>query len=223
MVYINRAFQALAIASFAVADDAPVKTNSPESAKYIAKFSDNIEGSVVFSTTSNSTVKVDVDFDGLPSSGGPFAYHVHVVQVPSDGNCTATLGHLNPYDGSVNATSPAAKEVGDLSGKHGVIDDQSYQTSYIDEYISLEETDPAFVGNRSVVVHFANNTRLACANITEYSVSSNSSSNSSSSSSSNSSSNSSNSTLTSGNAAVVNYGNAPVLLGAVAAAVGLLI
>lgn len=211
MVGINRAFQALAIASLASADDAPVKTNSPESAKYIAKFSGNIEGSVVFSTTSNSTVQVDVEFDGLPSYGGPFAYHVHVDPVPSDGNCTATLGHLNPYDGSTNATSPAAKEVGDLSGKHGVIDDQSYQTSYIEEYISLEETDPAFVGNRSVVVHFANNTRLSCANITDYYVSSNSSSNSS------------NSTLSSGNAAVANYGNAPLLLGAVAAAVGLLI
>ncbi len=35
---------------------------------------------------------------------------------------------------------------------------------YIDDYVSLNPNDPAFMGNRSLVIHFYNGTRFACAN-----------------------------------------------------------
>lgn len=37
--------------------------------------------------------------------------------------------------------------------------------SYVDPYISLAPNTPAFAGNRSIVVHFANKTRITCANL----------------------------------------------------------
>lgn len=207
MVQIQQVLQAFSIASL-VAADAPVKTNSPEGAKYIATFNDKIEGTVKFSTASNKTVQVEVDLSGLPSSGGPFPYHIHALPVPANGDCLGTKGHLNPYNGSESAQTPEGKEAGDLSGKHGVITEQSFQASYIEQYISLNENDPAFAGNLSVVVHFANTTRIACANITK---------------DTSGSSNDTTSTVSSANAAVVNSGNGQILLGAAAAALGLLI
>ncbi|OBA22621.1 hypothetical protein METBIDRAFT_31492 [Metschnikowia bicuspidata var. bicuspidata NRRL YB-4993] len=85
--------------------------------------------------------------------------------VPADGNCEGTLGHFNPYSGIQNAGSLAEFEVGDLSGKHGVINGSSLRESYSDQFISLNPGNRAFVGDRSIVVHYANMTRLACANI----------------------------------------------------------
>lgn len=204
MVCIKRVINTLSIACLTVAD-APVKENSPMDAHYIARFDDKIQGFIDFSTTSERTVKVHVNISGLPAEGGPFPYHVHVLPVPSNGDCYGTLGHLNPYNGSEAAEWPAAKEVGDLSGKHGPITDQSFQASYIEQYLSLNKDDLAYVGNRSVVIHFANDTRLVCANITSISNSSHASS-----------------TIPTANAAVLN-GFSPGPAGAAAAALGLLI
>ncbi|QLL35120.1 hypothetical protein HG536_0H04960 [Torulaspora globosa] len=153
------------LATFVIGS-APVKTNSPTDVKYVARFENKIEGSIEFSSP-NGSVLVNVNLSGLPASGGPFPYHIHLLPVPADGNCTGAGGHLNPYNGSEAATASADKEVGDLSGKHGRITDQSFTTSYIEQYISLNETDLAFIGNLSVVVHFSNSSRLACANITK--------------------------------------------------------
>lgn len=205
-VCIKQAIQLLIMASFAIAD-APVKANSPDNAMYVARFNNRIEGTVEFSSTSNHSVRVDVNLSGLPSSGGPFPYHVHVLPVPSDGDCYGTLGHLNPYNGSESAESAAEKEVGDLSGKHGAISGQSFETSYIEQYLSLNVEDPAFVGNRSVVIHYANDTRIACANITFIPEISNNT----------------HSSISSANAAVSNFGKFPLSFGAVAAVFGLLI
>jgi hypothetical protein len=58
-----------------------------------------------------------------------------------------------------------------LSGKHFNIDStfesQTFQRSYLDLYLSTNPEDPAFFGNRSVVVHALNGTRLNCANFTQ--------------------------------------------------------
>ena len=40
--------------------------------------------------------------------------------------------------------------------------------SYVDRYISLIAGSGAFAGNRSIVVHLANKTRIACANFVPY-------------------------------------------------------
>lgn len=54
--------------------------------------------------------------------------------------------------------------MGDLSGKHGTISSDSFETTYLDQFASTVEGDGAFFGNRSFVIHWANGTRLACAN-----------------------------------------------------------
>lgn len=159
-----------AIAAVAVAGPAPISTDSPTNIIYKATFDKGgITGFVSFSST-NGSVLVDVNLANLPNYGGPFLYHVHQKPVPTDGNCYGTLDHLNPYNGSMTATSPAYMEVGDLSGKHGAIPSTSYTTSYIDQYLSLNPANPAYLGGLSVVVHLNNLTRIGCANITLYSV-----------------------------------------------------
>lgn len=96
------------------------------------------------------------------------AYHLHVAPVP-DGNCTATLAHLDPYIRGeatpCDKTAPATCQVGDLSGKHGTIpaDVGEWETSYVDLYASTLEGIGAFFGNRSIVVHYPNKTRITCA------------------------------------------------------------
>jgi hypothetical protein len=52
--------------------------------------------------------------------------------------------------------------VGDLSGKHGAINTSIVGDSYNANYVGIG----AFFGNRSITVHFANKTRITCANFT---------------------------------------------------------
>ena len=96
-------------------------------------------------------------------------YHIHDQPVPSNGNCTATLAHLDPYiRGEVppcDRTRLQTCQVGDLSGKYGTIPGTgTYQTSYLDLFTSTQQGPASFFGNRSVVIHTANTTRLTCAN-----------------------------------------------------------
>lgn len=57
-------------------------------------------------------------------------YHIHGLPVPADGNCSATLGHLDPTDrGELHACEVAAPQTcqaGDLAGKHGNITSTSF-------------------------------------------------------------------------------------------------
>lgn len=95
-------------------------------------------------------------------------YHLHVDPVPSDGNCTKTLAHLDPTERGeatlCDASNPASCQVGDLSGKHGSIQTSSYTAEYTDDFTTTKEGLGAFFGNRSIVIHFANKTRITCAN-----------------------------------------------------------
>lgn len=99
------------------------------------------------------------------------AYHLHVAPVPEDGNCTQTLAHLDPFirtdDPPCDSESPETCEVGDLSSKHGKADSDPFELTFNDPYASLVEGTGAFFGNRSLVVHFANKTRITCANFVE--------------------------------------------------------
>ena len=89
--------------------------------------------------------------------------------VPANGNCTATLAHLDPYirgeATTCDKTAPETCQVGDLSGKHGAIpgDVDEWETSYVDLYASTAEGLGAFFGNRSIVFHYPNKTRITCA------------------------------------------------------------
>lgn len=90
--------------------------------------------------------------------------------VPEDGNCTATLAHLDPFIRGeatpCNPDLPETCQVGDLSGKFGEIstEEDTWETSYVDLYASTLEGIGAFFGNRSIVIHYPNKTRITCAN-----------------------------------------------------------
>lgn len=96
------------------------------------------------------------------------AYHIHQVLVPSDGNCTTTLAHLDPFvrgeDPACNSTFPQTCQVGDLSGKHGKITSDPFEATFHDEFGSLTIGSNASIQDRSFVVHFSNKTRITCAN-----------------------------------------------------------
>jgi hypothetical protein len=101
----------------------------------------------------------------------PPVYHIHVDPIPPSGDCAATLGDLDPYERGdsppCDASQPATCEVGDLSGKHGEMSpeaDSGFQAAYLELYISTEPGLNSFFGNRSIVIHSHNLTRLACAN-----------------------------------------------------------
>jgi hypothetical protein len=102
----------------------------------------------------------------------PFSvYHIHVDAVPSDGNCTKTLAHLDPFlrgeDPPCDARFPQTCQVGDLSGKHGKITSDPFEVTYYDQFASTNGDLGAFFGNRSFVVHFPNKTRITCGNFAQ--------------------------------------------------------
>lgn len=166
MVLVFDVFLSLCTLVLVSAASAPEVSNSPTGISYHAVFSKAIDGQVTFTANSAGQVVVGVNITGLPSSGGPFVYHIHAHTVPASGDCAGTLGHFNPYNGSETSTTAAGKEVGDLSGRHGAINGTSLSTSYVDNYLSLNTSSQLFFANLSVVVHYHNLSRLACANIT---------------------------------------------------------
>ncbi|KAK4891656.1 hypothetical protein LTR27_009827 [Elasticomyces elasticus] len=161
-------------ATLAQSTIAPEVTGNPGGAQYIATLPNNgslPNGNVVVSSMPDGNgVNVQISINNLPPSGGPFLYHIHVNPVDSAGNCTTTGAHLDPYNVTeavtCNASKPEDCQVGDLSGKHYKINGTSLTAGYVDKYISTQPGTPAFMGNRSIVIHFANKTRITCANFT---------------------------------------------------------
>ncbi|KIW85882.1 hypothetical protein Z517_01275 [Fonsecaea pedrosoi CBS 271.37] len=169
--------------------DAPVTQNNPSRATFqaILQVGKPVQGQITGVSSDNGTgVNFNVNFFDFPDiSQGPFKYHIHQYPVPASGNCTATGGHLSPFgrqdDPPCDATAPWTCQPGDLSGKHGNIsqltsstsgDSQAvgtFQAMYLDLYVSTDPSNVAFFGNRSVVVHNANGTRLNCGNFTQMS------------------------------------------------------
>lgn len=100
-------------------------------------------------------------------------YHIHA-KPAIDGNCTSTLAHLDPFDRgetpACNDSKPETCQVGDLSGKYGKITSDPFLAEYFDLYTSMKPDNPAFFGNLSIVVHYANKTRLTCANFSKLQV-----------------------------------------------------
>lgn len=98
----------------------------------------------------------------------PAGYHLHVEPVPEDGNCTKTLGHLDPFirgeEPPCNATLPQTCQVGDLAAKYGKITADPFTAKYVDLFASTQQGLGTYFGNRSIVLHLANKTRITCAN-----------------------------------------------------------
>ncbi|KAK0660045.1 Cell surface Cu-only superoxide dismutase [Lasiodiplodia hormozganensis] len=169
-------------AATAAATDAAVITNNPAGAVYVATFPNRedtpVRGSVAASSVGGGTgVQFQISISGLPLDNGPYTYHLHDQPVPEDGNCTKTLAHLDPYergeDPACDADEPQTCQVGDLSGKHGKLSAPGHSQSYTDDYAALVPGIGAFFGNRSVVVHFPNKTRITCANFVQVGAGSN--------------------------------------------------
>ncbi|KAF1975090.1 Cu,Zn superoxide dismutase-like protein [Bimuria novae-zelandiae CBS 107.79] len=169
----------LAVATAVVAEDAPVIESNPIGAQYEAllkgkKDWSSLTGSVKIASAANGTgVSVEIALAGLPTEGGPFMYHIHEKAVPEDGNCTAAGAHLDPYKrGEVplcDASKKQTCQTGDLSGKHGNITSTSFAATYNDAYLATLLSDPSYFGDKSIVVHLSNKTRIACANFKQLS------------------------------------------------------
>ncbi|RMZ08216.1 hypothetical protein D0864_01808 [Hortaea werneckii] len=184
---------ALALAPLAtLAADATPALNNPPGTGYQAILptsKSSVSGEIqIGSTPSGKGANVQVIVRNLPSEGGPFsmfdpntfsgcvsrtdvdiAYHIHEYPVPADGNCTGTGAHLDPFgrgeDPPCDDTKPETCQVGDLAGKHGKLTPQRYSDNYDDAFLSLVPGDQEFIGGKSIVVHFANKTRITCADL----------------------------------------------------------
>ncbi|ONH69769.1 Cell surface superoxide dismutase [Cu-Zn] 6 [Cyberlindnera fabianii] len=116
----------------------------------------------------NGTTKVHVDITGLPKNSGMFTYHIHEKPVGADKSCAATGAHFNPFGASADCEAlgdDALCEIGDLSGKHGLINTTCFELFYYDPYLSLDPSSPQYIGNRAINIHLENGARLACATI----------------------------------------------------------
>lgn len=165
---------------------APVITNNPIGKTYCVTFDyPFFTGNITATSGADGkgvdfVVSVAIDLEKDPkfnkTDTGDYAYHIHDQPVPSDGNCTKTLAHLDYYEVGQNKTcnrdTPEYCEGGDLAGKHGMIQRPTdlsqmkivYDKKYIDLYLSTKEGEHNFFGNRSIVFHRPDKTRLGCAN-----------------------------------------------------------
>ncbi|KAI0150342.1 superoxide dismutase [Xylariaceae sp. FL1272] len=160
--------------------DAVAVTNNPAGKTFVATLPDdpfwtagslkgNVKGSLTAVSGANGAgVDFQATFSNLPTEGGPFTFHLHVDPVNNEGNCTATLAHLDPFvrgeDPPCDPSSPKTCQVGDLSGKYGKIMSDPYTIKFHDDFTSMQEGPGSYFLNRSLVVHFANKTRITCAN-----------------------------------------------------------
>ena len=158
---------------------APSQTNQP-AATYVATLPDSMFNPLVGDTVQGTVsavgttdgVQFTVNITNLPEQAayGPFNWHIHTLPVPDDGNCTATMGHLDPQNAGelymCNTAAPENCQVGDLAGKHGgkITTEGNFSTSFVDNFLSTEEGSPAFFGGLAFVLHTGNTTRITCAN-----------------------------------------------------------
>lgn len=124
---------------------------------------------------SPSGVRFTVNLQNLPEQAkyGPFNWHIHAMPVPADGNCTATLGHLDPTNRGelimCDNTAPETCQAGDLAGKHGgkIMAAGSFETEFVEPYLTTAMGSGFSFGGLSFVLHSMNTTRLTCANFVQ--------------------------------------------------------
>ncbi|OMJ20792.1 Cell surface superoxide dismutase [Cu-Zn] 4 [Smittium culicis] len=110
-----------------------------------------------------------------------YNYHVHVLPVPTNGSCAATLLHFDPtgknkLDGTYKCNPADIKgtcEYGDLSGYFGPAFVNStgevYEKTFQIDYLSLDPTSDVSILGRSVVIHNSTGGRIACGNLVKVS------------------------------------------------------
>lgn len=140
--------------------------------------STSITGSIKFAQDSSNTVKcittVDMQLTNLKDQAGGY----HVQEFPTEAGAAKPCsgadvgGHVNifdaPYPGPAGKTgSDDQYEIGDLSGKFGMLSGASSAGVYTDNNLPLE--GPNSIVGRSIVVHKADSSasRWSCGNIEE--------------------------------------------------------
>ncbi|KAG8864480.1 hypothetical protein FRB96_004983 [Tulasnella sp. 330] len=120
-----------------------------------------------------STVSVE-GIEGLfDNTNSPYLYHFHTNPISPDGDCNSALGHLDPMNATESLTCdpnfPLFCQMGDISGKHGPLVGTSSgmipKFAFSSNLVRFFPQDFSILG-RSIVIHSANKTRLACGNIT---------------------------------------------------------
>ncbi|QDS77176.1 hypothetical protein FKW77_001912 [Venturia effusa] len=165
---------ALCASTVVLAADSPMVKDNPIGAQYLATMPAAGDPGVyaqfaVMSGPNGEGVNFAVNINGKPFMGSNFLYHIHEKPVPSDGNCTGTGAHLDPVGRGetppCDQSNPASCQAGDLSGKYNAIPIlPGFSANYTDKYLSLNPGNPAFFGDKSIVLHYPNKTRIACAN-----------------------------------------------------------
>ncbi|KAF8001116.1 hypothetical protein HF325_004905 [Metschnikowia pulcherrima] len=168
-------FVTLALCIFASvgANPAPLAKENPKNIVAVADFPESgpnkfTKGYVYFTSPKGDSVKVHVDMTGLPTSGGPFVYHIHEGQIFDKKSCDEAGKHFDPFKGLPKCPEKgddAFCMVGDLSGKHGWINATCFQTEYHDKFLSLNPASESYIVGRSLVFHDQKLSRFACANI----------------------------------------------------------
>ncbi|KAJ2797128.1 hypothetical protein H4R20_005302 [Coemansia guatemalensis] len=174
------AFAALAIASAVSSQELAGRAADAEDVVLaIAKPSGhNIEAMFTFTRMADGVgLHLSINATGL-DKGAEYPFHIHVDSVPSNGNCTATGGHLDPH-GVKAAAGESYKcsksdilktcELGDLAGVFGnMVGDKEGNAS--GDFVA---TELAFGGDNtildhSIVIHNSAGDRVACANIAAF-------------------------------------------------------
>lgn len=156
----------------------PLSLFSPSSAELAANavFSQkNVKGTITFEQAMpSSTTYINISLTGLPSSE-LYQWHVHqypfTAALSSPCSPANTGGHFDPlgastlpnYSTNCNPSNVTACEIGDLSGKFGLLNASNLPDQLLDDTLSLYGAQ-SIVG-RSIVLHFQNGTRFVCANI----------------------------------------------------------
>ncbi|XP_061778731.2 uncharacterized protein cusr [Nerophis lumbriciformis] len=120
----------------------------------------------------NGPTRVNVSLFNLNAIAG--GYHVHVLPIDPNSSdpCSNAniMGHYNPLSVNISESpSPGTGtvdqyEIGDLSGKFGLLTDLSQSEEvFIDSNLPL--TGPHSIVGRSVVIHYTNGSRLQCVTV----------------------------------------------------------
>ncbi|KAL8819284.1 MAG: hypothetical protein Q9223_002250 [Gallowayella weberi] len=134
--------------------NAEIVTNNRPGVTYTAflpnSSTSNIRGFIAGTSNANGTgVNFALQISGLPDASlGPFYPYIR--------------GEVPPCD----PVHPETCQTGDLAGKHGNITSNPFSTAFLDLYLSTHQGPASFFGNRSIVIHTSNTTRLTCANFT---------------------------------------------------------
>ncbi|KAL8755866.1 MAG: hypothetical protein Q9184_004673 [Pyrenodesmia sp. 2 TL-2023] len=137
--------------------DAAIVEGNPVGVTYTATLpnitTSDIRGFIAGTSNANGTgVFFNINLSGLPDASlGPFTHQDPYVR-----------GEKPPCD----PAEPETCQTGDLAGKHGNITSSPFQSAYLDLYLSTAQGPASFFGNRSIVIHTSNTTRLTCANFT---------------------------------------------------------